>query len=103
MKRALTIVAAVALAAFVGGAAVAQMGETPQVPRGPEQTSKMMQMITQMQEQMNGKEGMGPMQGRMGQMMGMMGQMQGMMTQHQEMMKRLCPRAMGGQAPKQGG
>lgn len=109
MKRPLTIVAAVALAALLAGSAVAQMGPGPQVPMGPgsDQMQKMMQTMSemqgqmrQMQEQMKGMSGMGPMQGRMGQMMGMMGQMRGMMAQHQEMLKQVCPGAAGVQAPK---
>ena len=100
MERALTIVFAVALAALIGGTAVAQMGQGPRGPMAPEQMGQMMEMMTQMQEQMKQMQeqmkampGMGPMQGRMGHMMGMM-------TQHQEMMKRYCPGAAGGPAPK---
>lgn len=114
MKRVLSLAVALALAMLVGGTAVAQMRQAPRGPMGPgqitEQMAKMMESMTQMheqmkqmQEQMKGMQDMGPMQGRMGSMMSMMGQMHQMMTRHQEMMKQLCPGAMGGEAPKQGG
>ncbi len=107
MKRSLTIVAAVVLAVLLAGSAVAQMGPGPQVPMGPEQMGKMMEMMAQMQEQMKqmrehiqGAPGMGPMEGRMAQMTQMMGQMRGMMAQHQEMIEHACPGAASGQAPR---
>jgi hypothetical protein len=84
----------VALAALVGGTAVAQMGQGPRGPMAPEQMGQMMEMMIQMQEQMKQMQE---------QMKGLQGPMQGMMTQHQEMMKQFCPAAAGGQLPKQGG
>jgi hypothetical protein len=67
MKRVLTIVLVVALAAVVGGTALAQMGPGPRGPMGPDPE-------------------------QMGKMMEMMGEMQGMMVQHEEMMKQNCPK-----------
>ena len=52
MKRALTIVLVVALAALVGGTAVAQMGQGPRGPMAPEQMGQMRGMMTQHQELM---------------------------------------------------
>lgn len=85
MKRALAIVVAVGLAALVVGAAVAQMGETPQAPMGPGQMPGQMGMMMRMMAQM---------QERMGSMMGTMAQMRQMMLQRQAEMEQLCPGAM---------
>ncbi len=52
MKRALAIVFAVALAALIGGTAVAQMGQGPRGPMAPGLMGQMMEMTTQHQEMM---------------------------------------------------